>query len=177
ACARSRPLGPARGAAYRASWRAGGLQRQAESHGELADAYAAHEKTIHQLLSAVQHDVANGIAQARAEAINAVLARNYPAYPPSQFDLSFDDDNLPGYIQALQGNTGSPQRLRNLVMQSVGLYRFLGRRDFTAVNPWQVWPACPHLRHQLRRRGDTLLTAQGLWQSIDTQSFHALRFN
>src|SRR5690606_29121732 len=170
-------FGPEHGAAYRASLRATGLQRLAESQGELADAYAAHEKTIHQLLSAVQNDVANGIAKARVEAIKAVLARNYPASSPLQFDLSFDDDNLPGYIQALQGNTGSPQGLRNLVMQSVGLYRFLGRRDFTAVNPWQVWPACPHLRHQLRRRGATLLNARGLWQSIDTQSFHALRFN
>src|SRR5690606_13239844 len=51
------------------------------------------------------------------------------------------------------------------------------RRDHTERNHWAVDPRCPHLRHQLRRRGHTFLGPDGRWQSIDTESFHALRSN
>ena len=40
-----------------------------------------------------------------------------------------------------------------------------------------VNPRCPHLRHELRRRGRTRLTPEGVWESTDTQSYHALRSN
>src|SRR5690606_20238246 len=67
--------------------------------------------------------------------------------------------------------------LRALVQQAADLYRFLDRRDHTERNHWAVDPRCPHLRHQLRRRGHTFLGPDGRWQSIDTESFHALRSN
>ncbi len=170
-------FGPEHGAAYRASLRASGLRHLAQDHGALSDAYARHEALVHDVLTGVQDDVVGGLAQVRSEAVQEVLARNYPEHDTAPFRVTFDDDALPGYVQALRGNSGSSSSLRALVTQAVGFYRFLGNRDFTALNHWQVQPACPHLRHELRRRGATLLNSRGVWQSIDTQSFHALRFN
>lgn len=69
------------------------------------------------------------------------------------------------------------QELRSFVQEIANLYAFLGPRNDTARNPWVVDARSPMLRHELRRRGNTELYPYGRWQSIDTQSFHALRSN
>lgn len=170
-------FGPDHGLAYRAARQAAGLHRLAGDEGELAAAYEAHERVVHDILAGLQHDIVTGLAHARSQAIQEILQHNFPEYASGRFRVAFEHDTLPGYVAALQGNAGSAQGMRRFVMTAVGFYRFLHRRDFTAINHWQVNKACPHLRHQLRRRGRTLLDKHGVWQSSDTQSFHALRFN
>jgi hypothetical protein len=67
--------------------------------------------------------------------------------------------------------------LFDLVRHLAGLYPFLAPRNYTARNPWPVSGRCPHLRHELRRRGGTALDDSGRWRAGDTQSFHAVRSN
>lgn len=167
-------FGPDHGAAYAAASRAYGLGHSAGSQGELAQAYAAHDHAVRNVLASVQGDIARGLAQARWAGMQAVLSHNYPgAGSASSFDLVIDDDGLPGYVQAHSGQGA----LRGLVEEVTRMYGFLAARNHTAKNSWAVDARCPASRHQLRRRGDTRMDAQGRWQSIDTESFHALRAN
>lgn len=64
-----------------------------------------------------------------------------------------------------------------MVVQAAGRYGFLDERNHTARNAWVVSSRCPHLRHELRRRGSTALEGYDTWTSADTQSYHALRSN
>ncbi|MFW7342798.1 hypothetical protein V0R37_14815 [Pollutimonas sp. H1-120] len=167
-------FGPGHGAAYAAASKAYGLEHLAGSQGGLAQAYSAHDHAIRNVLARVQGDIARELPQTRWAGMQAVLGHNYPGVAPgSSFDLTIDDDNWPGYVQAYSGH--GP--LRGLVDEVAQMYGFLSARNHTASNPWMVDGRCPASRHQLRRRGDTLLDAQGRWQSIDTESFHALRSN
>ena len=167
-------FGPQHGAAYTAAATAAGLHNLALVQGELAQAYAGHHRAAHDILGSVQHDIVKGLPQVRSTAMQTVLRQNYPGPgSDSPFNLSIDEDGWPGYIRLYSGNDG----LRSLLEKIIPLYGFLSKRDHTAVNTWAVDPRCPHLRHQLRRRGATELDASGRWQSADTQSFHALRSN
>jgi len=168
-------FGPVHGAAYRAASRAAGLAGVGGSHGQLAAAYIAHERTVHDVLATSQEAIVTGLMDSRNHVIREVLALNYPESRPEDFILEVRRDTLPGYLRRFQDRGGARQGLRELTMRAAGHYRFLASRDNTAYNPWLVQPGCPHLRHELRRRGSTRLNRQGVWQSADTQSFHALR--
>lgn len=167
-------FGADHGAAYLSAKKAAGFEARASTQGELAQAYADHDETVRSVLTTVQSSVASSLPQARAAAMRAVLARNYPDFPVGHdFDLTIDHDNWPGYVQRYSGR----QRFRSFVEDIAQMYGFLSPRNHTASNPWSVDVRCPHLRHELRRRGRTELDASGRWQSIDTQSYHALRSN
>ncbi|TAL83197.1 MAG: hypothetical protein EPN46_10855 [Candidimonas sp.] len=166
-------FGPEQGAAYLAARGAGAMDAMARTDGELAQAYAAHDHVIQDVFRSVQQEVVAGLPDARLAAMQAVLRENYPDYAKSAFDLSITEDTWPGYVQAYSGR----QELPSFIQEIAGLYAFLGPRNHTAHNPWVVDARCPMLRHELRRRGNTELDAYGRWQSIDTQSFHALRSN
>lgn len=166
-------FGTQHGAAYLAARRAAGFEQLATGQGELGQAYAAHDTTVRKVLNTVQEEVVTGLPQARWAAMQAVLARNYPgATPVDSFNLTLDHDSWPGYVQAYSG-----QQLRPFIQGVAQLYGFLSPRNHTVSNSWSVDARCPQLRHQLRRRGSTELDASGLWQSIDTQSYHSLRSN
>lgn len=167
-------FGPSHGAAYAAARRATGFNRLASTHGELAAAYADHDQTVRSVLVAAQRDIVHSMPAVREYAIRDILARNYPEFPQDfVFDLRFDADGWSGYLQTQSGQAV----LRQLVQHAASLYGFLARRHYTRSNTWSVQPLCPLLRHQLRRRGFTQLDPQGIWQSVDTYAFHALRFN
>ncbi len=167
-------FGPAHGAAYQAARRATGFDRMAQTQGELAQAYASHERDVRQVLLTSQSDIVDTVVQARLAAIQTVLAANYPeAADAVTGHLSVDHDNWPGYVSYLSGQ----QHLRSYVLDLSHYYGFLSARNDTAYNNWSVDARCPGLRHQLRRRGNTELDAAGRWQSADTQSYHALRSN
>src|SRR5690606_21763523 len=89
--------------------------------------------------------------------------------------MAWMQDALPGTVvlHPVQQGIG----LRALVQDAAGRYPFLGPRNDTVRNGWPVSARCPHLRHELRRLGATSLSAQGQWQSHDTESYHALRSN
>src|SRR5690606_27055915 len=82
-------------------------------------------------------------------------------------------DDWPDFLESRADSGG----LRDFVLEMAGKYRFLDDRNHTARNNWLVDPRCAGRRHELRRRGSTQLGSTGLWESIDTESLHALRSN
>jgi hypothetical protein len=166
-------FGADHGTAYLLARKAAGFNRLAVSGGELAQAYARHDDTIRNRLLAAQHELVESATQQREHAIRHVLHGNFPQTPASDFILQLSG---PSVHQLVKLTSGQGQ-FRELVMQASGFYHFLDQRNNTARNTWAIDPRCPQLRHQLRRRGQTVLEASGVWQSTDTQSFHALRSN
>ncbi|MDX3895767.1 hypothetical protein [Pusillimonas sp.] len=163
-------FGAAHGSAYAAAMGAGGLESLAQTPGQLAAAHAAHDRLVHRVLGAVQHDIVDTLPQARHEAMMQVLGRHYPGEPSS---LEMEHDDWPGAVRLHAGR----RHLASFARDAAGHYGFLAPRNHTARNPWPVQARCPARRHELRRRGQTQLDDSGVWQSIDTQSFHALRSN
>lgn len=167
-------FGDQHGAAYRAASRAAGLERLAGTHDELARAYASHDHVVHAVFASAQEAIVSTLPEVRLAAMQAVLARNYVDHrSPEAFRLSVDYDNWPGYVQ----RHSAQRSLRPFIESVAQRYGFLAARNHTEVNAWLVDGRCPASRHQLRRRGVTELDPFGRWQSIDTQSFHALRSN
>nr|WP_255675958.1 hypothetical protein [Pusillimonas sp. MFBS29] len=167
-------FGPAHGAAYVAASKATGFGNLSKPQADLARAYGQHDRVVREVLVEVQNAVVESLPHARRQAMLAVLRQNYPEFSAGdEFNLIIDSDDWPGYASRQSGHG----QLRNLVEQVVSLYGFLSPRNDTAYNNWVVDARCPGLRHQLRRRGSTELDALGRWQSLDTQSFHALRSN
>lgn len=179
-------FGASHGTAYASSTAALGLRATAHEGGALAQAYAAHDRTVHDVLASASAALVSSLPRMRLEGMRQVLAANFRA-PVQRHDpadtvlaraglsLSVSDGGsaaAPALRRARQG-----EGLRALIDEAAGGYGFLGPRNHTARNSWPVSSRCPNLRHELRRRGQTVLRADGTWQSGDTQSYHALRSN
>lgn len=172
-------FGPQHGAAYLAAARAAGFDAMARQQGDLASAYSAHDRVVRHMFTGVQDQIARSVPDARRKTMIAVLDQNYTEgnldrnpQVDADFQLSVHDDEWPGFIERRAASS-----LRVFVQDASSLYRFLAPRNHTAKNSWTVDARCPTRRHELRRRGTTAMDEAGRWQSIDTQSFHALRSN
>ncbi|MGB3425526.1 MAG: hypothetical protein WBF84_07360 [Castellaniella sp.] len=164
-------FGADHGRAYLAAAGAVGLEAQARAEGTLGQAYATHERFVHELSADLSRVLARDLPQARLEAMRAVLAGHYPEHRDLRPMVT--DDAWPGLLRRHAPDAPLFDWTRRLA----GLYPFLDPRDHTARNPWPVSARCPQLRHELRRRGGTALDESGRWQAGDTQSFHAVRSN
>lgn len=139
----------------------------------LAQAYAEHDRVVHQVLAVGMASAVADLPATRARLMRLVLQDNHPTAPvPSIRMLS---DGWPAYLERrdAMGHAG----LRSAVEQAVQRYDFVGRRDGTRRNAVPAVAHCPRGHHTLRRRGATWLGADGRWGAVDTQSFHSLRFN
>ena len=166
-------FGADHGRAYLAAASAVGLELDARAEGSLGQAYARHERFVHEVSADLGHHLARELPQVRLAAMREVLAAHYPDIPPDELRPEISDDRW----AALLRRQAPDAALFDWVRNQAGLYAFLDPRDHVARNPWPVSGRCPHLRHELRRHGGTALDAGGRWQSGDTQSFHALRSN
>ncbi|MGB3275212.1 MAG: hypothetical protein WBA82_03380 [Castellaniella sp.] len=166
-------FGADHGRAYLAAAGAVGLEAQARAEGALGQAYATHERFVHEFSADLSRVLARELPQARLEAMRAVLAGHYPEYAPGDLRPVVMDDTWSGLLRRHAPDAPLFDWTRRLA----SLYPFLDPRDQTARNPWPVSGRCPHMRHELRRRGGTALDESGRWRSGDTQSFHALRSN
>ena len=142
----------------------------------LAHNYPEWEANVRQGLPAGASGAAS--APATAGASIATQAESIAGAVPQfgaggLFDITVRDDSWPGFVRAYAGH----HQLHGFVQDVARLYGFLDSRDHTLQSPWVVDERCPWLRHELRRRGTTQIDAYGRWQSIDTESFHALRSN
>ncbi len=166
-------FGANHGRSYLAAAAAAGLEAQARADGALGRAYAAHERFVHERSADLSRALARDLPQARLDAMRAVLAAHYPERKSGDLQPVVADDAWPGLLRRHAPDAPLFDWVRDLA----GLYPFLGPRDHTARNPWPVSARCPHLRHELRRRGGTALDESGRWRAGDTQSFHAVRSN
>ncbi len=163
-------FGAAHGQAYAASIPAVGLDAMArEGTGQLAQAFSRHESLVHDMLAGVQHDIVAGVPDARRAAVAQVVSTQYG---DMQTGIDIHDDAWPGYLRQIL-----PERLPPAIEEAAGRHPFLAPRNHTARNTWLVQARCPTKRHELRRRGHTVLNDAAVWESIDTQSYHALRAN
>ena len=164
-------FGAAHSAAYSAALKAVGLESYAMESGQLAAAHAQHDRLARSVLANVAMQVATATPKAREAAVREVLAANFPQ--DEDFNLVFQEDDFPSFLSAYRGDS----RLRPFATELTSLYPFLGPRDHTERSALPVSGRCPTRRHELRRRGRSLLDDSGKWQAIDTQSYHALRSN
>jgi len=137
----------------------------------LASAYAQHDSATRSVLAGASSQVVAGLSAARDSAIRQVLAANYPGEDGVHVDIV--DDDFPRFLSAYAGNP----RMRPFIGELTSLYRFLDPRDHLRRSLLPVSSRCPSLRHELRRRGVTVLGEDGRWQAVDTQSYHSLRSN
>ncbi len=156
--------------AYLAAAQAVGLEYRADVHGPMSSAYAEHDRLARSVLASAALRVAQNLFTARNNAMHEIVAANYG--DGHAFELIVDDAS-PSFLSAYASNP----RLRPMIHEAADLYGFLDVRDHTARSRFPVDARCPTWRHELRRRGRTALDEHGVWQAIDTQSYHAVRSN
>jgi len=174
------------GTAYLSARSARGVQAWADDGGALAQAYAEHDRTVHEVLAAASAALVMTWPSMQRAGMREVLAAN--------FRSSTDGDASADAVLARAGVTwsvtdddatdgvalrpaGPDSTLRMVIADAVDQYGFLGLRDYTVISDAGGVDACPNLHPELRRRGETVLGEDGVWQSADTQSFQALRSN
>ena len=163
-------FGPDHMAGYLAALQAAGLEHLAYEHGVLASSYSQHDRLARSVLASLATQVAGQMTESRDNAIREVLSANYPDV--TDFELSIIDDSLQGFLAEQPAVA-----MRPFLGELAALYGFLEPRNHTARSLVPVSARCPTRRHELRRRGSTILDEAGVWQSIDSQSYHALRSN
>lgn len=123
---------------------------------------------------------------ARNKAIEEVLQQNYPGFTIQRVGqqpfTNTKEKHLSWWVEEVD-----PERMtalfhpssayRSFILEVAKVYHFLDERQHLAKSLYPVSQRCPTWRHELRRQGSTTLDAQGNWQSIDTQSYHALHSN
>jgi hypothetical protein len=176
-------FGPGHGRAYAsaaAAVDAGTLALQFER------AYRRHDALVHRVLAAAARTTLAQLPDSRGRAMEAVIQANYPEFqfpasarggtaPRDRLSMELLADDWPGFVGRYGGNGRGA--LRSTVLAATDRYGFLAPRNGVARNGWPVSFRCPMRRHELRRRGGTSLGREGIWRSIDTQSFHKLRSN
>ncbi len=164
-------FGAEHAAAYLGALQATGLELHSYEHGQLASAYAEHDRVSRAVLASAASRVVADFSSSRDQAMREVLESHYP--DGQGFDMRVERDTMPAFLTAYAGNP----RLRPFLSEVTALYDFLDPRNHTARSPFPVDVRCPTWRHELRRRGTTALDEGGMWQSLDTQSYHAVRSN
>lgn len=185
-------FGSAHGSAYQAAANASAQETRRQLH----QAFQKHDALVNDVLWQAQLEIVRTLPRARNHAMQTLLATNHLPAPPAntplageqadalqehidhvpvQLDPVFLTDELPGALLPRAGS--ARETMRQLVLQATYPYDFLHPRNYTARNTWMVSHRCPHLRHQLRRRGGTMLEGYDVWRSHDSQSYHALRSN
>ena len=166
-------FGPPHGIAYRQAADARALRLNGHLEAPLVQALTAHQRYSNHTFLALQQALVHHFNSEARQAAHLVLAENmgHKALGDGvdvQIELSLEKP-----FNTLAINSFVADWLHSTSQQ----YEFLKPRNRTAYNWWSVSKRCPHLRHQLRRRGRTTLDRDGRWASADTQSYHALRSN
>jgi len=166
-------FGPQHAAAYAAS-RLGSAGHTDQGIRALEKAFRAHDRSMAGELEQARVALGLGVSERTRDLVRQVLDRNLTRSLGASTTLKVDVINPAGLLSAVRENQEPAIRQAwfDSVMQQ---HEYLQSRRHTATNHWVVNSKCPHLRHQLRRRGKTALQVDGNWQATDTLSFHAMR--
>jgi len=163
-------FGAAHGQAYTAARSASGMDEWAhDSTGPLAQAWLEHETLVHDVLGTVQQEIVNGLPAARLQAMHHIVSSQYG---DDRTRVEVLEDEWSRGLQPLP-----MQQMLPFVRALGSVHEGLALRHYTARSAGEIQARCPALGHELRRRGQTWLNDAGVWESIDTQSYHALRAN
>ncbi|MGG4603473.1 hypothetical protein ACLPHM_01645 [Paenalcaligenes sp. Me131] len=166
-------FGPAHARDYASSAKALGLGERLSLQSRLQSAALAHTEFSNQVFGRVQQNLQQHFFALAKQSAEVILYRSYPEINAAS-RLSAALQQHPSTVLA---TVAAQSFVADWVRDSAGSYAFLQPRNYTAKNKWVVSARCPHLRHQLRRRGETKLDDKAGWRSGDTLSFHALRSN
>ena len=141
---------------------------------QLHAAFRRHDQMIAKDIKRARHDLLQHVERDTHALVRAVLDRNMSARPESAARLSIKIE-LPVKDLGVQLINPVDAVWRDWFRQTIKEHPYLQKRSDTAISWWVIDPKCPHLRHNLRRRGDSTFEVDGLWQATDTLSFHAVR--
>ena len=166
-------FGPHHAAAYAASKVSVAGSTLSGVH-QLHAAFAQHDQAITRDLMRARKALLANVEKDTREIVNAVLERNMARRPGQSVRLDVHVQ-MPAQGLAVQMIEPTDSIWRNWFDKTIKQHRYLQKRSDTAISWWVIDPKCPHLRHNLRRRGDSTFSVDGLWQATDTLSFHAMR--
>lgn len=164
-------FGARHGNAYKDASRAYVLSPIADRQNRLNQQFLQHDTIVKKILARASYSIRDSLDEVRNQAIKKIIQSNYP----DRTDIYWSIQG--GLTNALSRVFKPRAAYRSLLTDVSKVYRFLDERNHTKKSFLPVSARCPHLRHEIRRRGHTILNEQGNWQSLDTQSYHALRSN
>lgn len=163
-------FGPQHAAAYAASKMspAGDTQSGVDA---LHQAFQSHDKAIHNQITSARKGLINDAESSVQRLVRDVLSRNLRAQPGDDLPLRIEVTNPMGPL-ALVSEDPTPEIWRHWFDDVIKKHQYLQSRRQTATNYFWINPRCPLMYPQLRRRGSTVLSTDGIWQATDTLSFH-----
>ena len=167
-------FGPQYGLAYSQSTQVAALGSQAVARRSLYEAAAQHAQFTNQHFPRVQQAVLRALQTYPVSVAQAVLNHSVDPQEIDHYQLEVTFNSLTEDNVAWVPKAGWAADWIRATTQE---YQFLKPRNQTVHSLLPVSHRCPHLRHQLRRRGETTLDNSSGWASADTLSFHALRSN
>lgn len=179
-------FGAKHGQAYSQAARAHALQGIANQGNLLYQQFAKHDEIVEKVLTKVSYAIQQSTHKARDQAIAEVLQQNYLGYSIQKVGAiplqTTKTKSLSWWLEEVDSARLTAlfqpkSHYRSLIQDVAKVYHFLDERQHKAKSLLPVSERCPMWRHELRRQGSTILNAQGNWQSLDTQSYHALRSN
>lgn len=141
---------------------------------QLHAAFRRHDRSISTDLKRARQSLLATVDQDTRAIVKEVLVRNMAASPTGSPLLDVKVD-LPSHALGVKLVKPTQEVWRGWFNQTLKQHPYLQKRSDTAINWLIIAPKCPHLRHNLRRRGDSTFKVDGLWQATDTLSFHAVR--
>lgn len=141
---------------------------------DLHRAFQAHDQVVHGVLAQSRQALIDQSDSTVKRLVREVLERNLGKHVGAQLDLHVQITNPLGPLASVVRDP-TPERWRDWFEQVVWQHRYLKSRRKTATNLFWVYPKCPFMFPQLRRRGFTELPVDGIWQATDTLSFHKVR--
>lgn len=141
---------------------------------QLHAAFRQHDQVLLRDLKHARKNLLSGVERDTNAIVKAVLDRNISAKLNASPKLDIEV-KLPTRALGVETIKPTDSIWRSWFKETIKRHRYLQKRSDTAISWWIVDPKCPHLRHNLRRRGDSTFEVDGLWQATDTLSFHALR--
>lgn len=166
-------FGPHHAAAYGASKFSVAGETLAGVH-QLHAAFRRHDRMIANDIKRARQSLLRHVERDTRAIVKAVLDRNISVRPDHSPRLDIKIE-LPVNGLGVSASKPTEQVWRNWFRETIGQHPYLQKRSDTAISWWVVDPKCPHLRHNLRRRGNSTFDVDGLWQATDTLSFHAVR--
>lgn len=165
-------FGPHHAAAYAAS-RVSVAGTSLSGVRQLHRAFQRHNTAISRELTKARRTVLNGVHHETRAIVHEVLARNVAGVgkrPVLDVQIEQPEEKL-----GVQLIDPADAIWRSWFDKTMEEHSYLRKRRDTARNWWVINPDCPHMRHELRRRGESSFDADGLWQVTDSLSFHAVR--
>jgi len=173
------------GSSFAASYlaaQAGGVS-DSQSIRALEKAFHQHDNVIIEMLEQTRLSLLRDLSISRNQILERVLIRNLgdsgsimSGNTLSELGVSYEikRDEITNKLSYL--SIQSPV-WRSVFKQVMEPYGYLKPRNEVRQNIWAVNVRCPHKRHELRRRGQSSASADGIYESDDTISFHAVRSN